>query len=126
MNKLALALLLILPATVSAAPSKPNPADFPLKVHIVSSASRMYITENGSLYTQILETVIDQQPVELQGYSQGVLALADYPARISTKIHAPNHHPNTYDIYRGYDLLLPDGTTRTYSVTRLGPAPTNP
>jgi hypothetical protein len=34
--------------------------------------------------------------------------------------------PNAYDIYRGYDLLLPDGTTRTYTVTGLGPVPTNP
>lgn len=126
MKKLALVLLLLLPATAFAAHPKPNPADFSLKVHVISSAARLFPTDNGSIYTQVLETVIDKQPVELQGYSQGVLALADYPARLSKKVHAPNSHPNTYDIYRGYDLLMPDGTSRTYTVTRLGPAPTNP
>lgn len=126
MNKLALALCLLLPAAAFAASPKPNPADFTLKVHVISSAARQQ-WEDGLLWPyQVLETVIDKEPVELQGNSQGVLALADYPARLSRKVHAPNSHPNTYDIYRGYDLLMPDGTTRTYTVTRLGPAPTNP
>jgi hypothetical protein len=74
--------------------------------------------------------MIDGQPVELQqDYGQptssGILALGDYPARISLNVHGPKN-PNSYDIYRGYDLLMPDGTARTYTVVRLGPAPSHP
>jgi hypothetical protein len=76
-------------------------------------------------YTQVLETTIDNQPVELTGNSMGVLALGDYKARISTAVHGPRN-PNSYDIYKGYDLLMPDGTARTYTITRIGPAPANP
>jgi hypothetical protein len=124
MKKLALAILLLLPATIFAAADKPNRADFPLTVHVVSSAWQIGYSNTPSY--QVLETVIGDQSVELQqGGTSGVLALGDYPARISPKIHGPKN-PNTYDIYRGYDLLMPDGTTRTYTVTGLGPASTNP
>lgn len=125
MKKLALVLLLLLPATAFAAHPKPNPADFTLKVHVISSAALRGWSYGSVDNYQVLEAVIDNQPVQLQGYSLGVLALGDYPARISTKVHGPRN-PNTYDIYRGYDLLMPDGTSRTYTVTRLGPARTNP
>ena len=123
MKKLALAALLLLPATIFAASTKSNRADFPLTVLVVSSAWRMGYGNTASYQT--LETVIDNQSVELQDSTTGVLALGDYPARISPKIHGPKN-PNTYDIYRGYDLLMPDGTTRTYTVTGLGPVSTNP
>lgn len=122
MKKFALALLLILSAAAFAATDKADPADFTVKVHVISSA---FVQTSDNLYGQVLETTIDGQPVQLRGISAGVLALGDYPARISPKVHGP-HNPNTYDIYRGYDLLMPDGTTRTYTVTRLGPASTNP
>ena len=122
MKKLALALLLLLSTTAFAAADKPNSADFTAKVHVISSA---FVQTGDNLYGQVLETTIDGQPVQLRGISAGVLALGDYPARISPKIHGPKN-PNTYDIYRGYDLLMPDGTTRTYTVTGLGPASTNP
>jgi hypothetical protein len=59
-------------------------------------------------------------------YNDGLLALGDYPARVSAKVKSPVT-PNAYDIYQGYDLLMPDGKVRAYTVTRLGPAvPTNP
>ena len=116
------ALLLILSATAFAATDKADPADFTVKVHVISSA---FVQTSDNLYGQVLETTIDGQPVQLRGISAGVLALGDFPARISPKVHGP-HNPNTYDINRGYDLLMPDGTTRTYTVTRLGPASTNP
>jgi hypothetical protein len=97
-------------------------------VHVVSSASLI----TGNVYFQVLETVINGQPVELQesslgvlALSHGVLALGDYPARISLSIHGPKN-PNSYDIYKGYDFLMPDGTVRTYAVTRLGPALSHP
>jgi hypothetical protein len=36
-------------------------------------------------------------------------------------VHAPSKNPNSYDIYRGYDLLMPDQAVRTCQVTGLGP-----
>lgn len=125
MKKLALAFLLLLSTTAFAATDKPNPADFPIKVHVITSSSRFQFDGSLTIAQQILETTVDGQPTEITGISMGVLALGDYQARISTGVHGP-HHPNTYDIYRGYDLLMPDGTTRTYTATRLGPASTNP
>jgi hypothetical protein len=128
MKKSALLLLLFQTVLVFAADKvKANPADFPLKLHITSSASR-FIVYTGAPpdYFQDLETVINGQPTRLEGLSNGVLALGDYPARISTKARPPKN-PNTYDIYQGYDFLLPDGNVRTFYVTRIGPAvPTNP
>ena len=116
---------------------KPNPADFTVKVHVISSGSQIYCVSGLCTACQLLETVIDNQPVELQGggqhliefdlqgKNQGILALGDYPARISLSIHGPKN-PNSYDIYKGYDFLMPDGKVRTYTVTRLGPAPSHP
>ena len=134
MKKLVLALLIMQTAFLLAAPDKPkdkpNPADFTVKVHVLSSGSQTNCVSGLCYVSQLLETVIDNQPVELQGegiHDQpvGVLALGDYPARISPKIHGPKN-PNSYDIYRGYDLLMPDGTARTYTVVRLGQAPSHP
>jgi hypothetical protein len=122
MKKLALALLMLVCVPALAAADKPSPADFTVKVHVISSASTFFRTNKAY---QVLKTTVDGQPMELTGISMGVLALSDYPARISPKIHGPNG-TRTYDLFRGYDLLLPDGTTRTYTVTALGPASTNP
>jgi hypothetical protein len=120
--------LLIQSFAVAFASDQPNPADFSIKVHVVSSRSRAVPNSiNNGIAAQFLETIIDNQPVELGCTSAGVLALGDYPARLSTKVHAPSKHPNTYDIYQGYDLLMPDKEIRTCSVTGLGPIPaTNP
>ena len=127
MKKLALTLLLVLPATIFAAATKPDPADFTITVHVISSSSGTGANAIGPYTTQVLEKTIDSQPVELTSYNiGGVLALGDYKARLSTSVHAPKKYTNSYDIYRGYDLLLPDGTTRGYAVTGLSLAPTNP
>lgn len=125
MRSLALLLLLSTPVVLhAAANTDTNPADYPITVHVVSSAS--HVAEvNGLVYvSQVLEVVIDGQPMQLTGYSQGVLALGDYKARLSSAVHGP-HNPNTYDVYKGYDFLMPDGKVRTYTVTRLGPAVAN-
>jgi hypothetical protein len=127
MKKLGFAFALLSTTLLWAAPDKPNPADFPVKVHVVSSGTNVICGSSPVCsFLQVLETVIDGQPVQLEGSGEGVLALDDYPARISPAIHSRSKHPNSYDIYRGYDLLLPDGTTRTYTVTRLGPASSKP
>ena len=70
------------------------------------------VVQHGSVghQSRCWRLVINGQPVELSRRQPrvGLQALGDYPARISPKIHGPNN-PNTYDVYRGYDLLMPDG-----------------
>jgi hypothetical protein len=141
MKKLALVFLMLqsgfLLAAADKAKNKPDPVEFTITVHVVSAGSQTYCDRGVCIAYQLLETVIDNQPVQLQGGGQvlpgldvqgenvGILALGDYPARISHSIHGPKN-PNSYDTYRLYDLLMPDGTARTYTVMRLGPAPSKP
>lgn len=134
MKRLALIFLMLQTGFVLAATDKPkdkpNPADFTITVHVVSSGKQTDCVSGLCYVSQLLETVMDGQPVELQGegiHDQfvGILTLGDYPARISPSIHGPKN-PNSYDVYRGYDLLMPDGTARTFSVRRPGPAPSHP
>jgi hypothetical protein len=123
MKKLALAVLLFAPLAAVAA-DKPNPADFTLTVHVISSASASYGTGSNHYDEQVLETSIGGQPVQLRRLGESVLALGDYKARSSDKFR-DKHHPSSYDLNEGYELLMPDGTSRTYAVSRLGPAVPN-
>ena len=113
MKKIAELFLLLQTTLLLAAGGAPNPADFPVKVHVVFSR---FVSSAG--YQQV-EAVIDGERVELVAYSQGFLALGDYQARVSTKIHGPKN-PNSYDVYKGYDFLMSDGKIRTYQVTAVG------
>ncbi len=70
---------------------------------------------------QQIDAVVDGQTVHLSAPSLGVLALGDYPAKVSEKVHGP-HNSNSYDLYKGYDLLMPDGKLRTFQVTGIGAA----
>jgi hypothetical protein len=124
MKRIALIFLLLQTTLALRAADKPNSADFNVKVHVMSSGAQWVGTSTA--YVQVLETMIDNQAVELRAAnSDGLLALGDYPARLLAGWHQPKH-PNNYDIYRAYDLLMPDGAKRTFVVTRLGPGPTNP
>ena len=126
MKKLAL-IFLMLQTVFLAAADKANPADFGVKVHVISSSLRHDRT--GFTPSQVLEVTIDGQPIQLTSFllsANAVLAIGDYPARLSTNKAYANQHPNGYDIIRAYDLLFPDGHTRTFTVTRLGPAVSHP
>jgi hypothetical protein len=113
MKKTLLMFVLLQTTLLFAAAGSPNPADFPVQVHVVFTR---FVSSAG--YQQV-EAVIDGQRVELVAFSQGFLALGDYQARISTKIHGPKS-PNNYDVYKGYDFLMSDGKIRTYQVTAMG------
>jgi len=106
MKKMALMFLLLQTTLLLTASDKPNPAVFPVKVHVVFSR---YVQSVG--YQQI-EALIDGERVELTGFSRGVLALGDYPARITPKVHGPKN-PNAYDIYKGYANSHADGIVAT-------------
>ncbi|MGA7157387.1 MAG: hypothetical protein WBY53_11090 [Acidobacteriaceae bacterium] len=123
MKKLALALLLLQPAAIFAATNKPNPADFTIVVHVVSS---QYVISpepaSGYGYQQI-EAVIDGQQVTLANFAKrGVLQPTDYKARQITAVGGfiPKN-ANGFDLFRVYELLMPDGTAREYDVVGLGP-----
>jgi hypothetical protein len=120
MKKPALSLfsILLLPALLSAgAAPKPNPADFTVLVHVVFSRS---ITQVQGGSRQELRGTVDGQEVELTSYStSGVLRPGDYKARLLPNLNGPKH-PNFFDEFVGYDLLLPDGTTRDFALTGLG------
>ena len=121
MRKLILALFLLLPTTfLYAAKPQPNPADYTITVHVVFSRSEPY--GEGALYQpfQELVTVINGQQVELRTTNAGVLALNNYKARVIPTRGVPKN-ANASDVYLTYEFLLPDGTTRTYDVTGLGP-----
>jgi len=102
MKKMALMFLLLQTTLLLAASAAPNPANFPVKVHVCLFALR-------DQHSVPADRGRDRRATgELTGFSLGVLALGDYSARISTKVHGPKN-PNTYDIYKGYDFLMADG-----------------
>lgn len=121
--------LLLLPTPSLLAADKPNPADFPMKIHILSSESRTEYSQQLTVSLQIIHVVIDNQPLELTANAGGVLALGDYPARISPTVHSPKNW-SPYDIVKGYEFLMPDGKLRTFTITAFEPAtpstPTQP
>ena len=119
MKKLAL-ILIFLQATIlyAAKPLPVNPADFTITVHVTTSR---FSISYKDWWGQQLDTLIDGQHIELIAIGQrGVLAPGDYKARLVTADRIPKH-PNGYDIFRIYRLLLPDGTTRDYDLITLGP-----
>jgi hypothetical protein len=70
MKKLALAaLLLAVPLLSAVKVDKPNPAEFTLKVHVISSASRTEYNGTYATNYQVVEATVDGQPVELHGNS---------------------------------------------------------
>jgi hypothetical protein len=118
MKNPALAILLLAPTTVFAATTKPNPADYPVRVHVVGSQG------SGLGTYQHVEAIIDGKQVELQAATRGLLVLGDYQAQPKPGVHPPKDS-NGHDIYQAYELLFSDGTTRYYEVVGLGtPEPT--
>ena len=119
------ALLLLLPGVPMFGATKPNPADFTLKVHVVSVGQELFYNGTYVIY-QRLEVVLDNQQLQLQSGPNafGLLPLGDYPAQIDPRVSAPKY--DSVDVFRGYVLLMPDGSTRRYTLTRIGPAPSRP
>lgn len=113
MYKPAFAFLLLTPMA-KAAP--PNPADYPITVHVSSSSVNvkyegdkapsydyedLHVVINGNKYT--LETS-DHSLV-----SAGPLAPGDYQAKV-----VENLHQRKYTVVRHYVMLFPDGSTATF------------
>jgi hypothetical protein len=101
---------------------KSNPADFPLTVQVTASRlvseCDMIITSVECDLHQHLDVVIDGKKYELAtdaSRGKNVLQLGSYKAKRLTDV--PQQDKSTsYEDHVSYQLLFPDGTTRTYDV----------
>jgi hypothetical protein len=114
MKRTTWSVLLLCAMPMLAAP-KINPAEYTVAVHV--SASR-YAAADG--LSQILSVAIDGKHYELQGgtssakvygHGNGLLDPGDYKAKLSI-----DQHKTPFESVQQYEILLPDGTTRPFSV----------
>jgi len=121
MRKLALAVLLVATPVLAAKP-KPavNPADYTLPVQVnCSFVTHQY---NGTFYIDVvhLGVTLNGKQLELATpFQDGSLPFTPgtYKARL-----LKDSSPNAYEIQQTYELLLPDGKTRSFSVFGIGRA----
>ena len=117
MTKVALAILLVL-STFSVA--APNPDEYSINVHVISSHWVMELAiGTGPEAFQKLKVVIDGKKYELEAptlranLQAGValLALGDYKAKL-----VQDKHKTAYESSQAYEFLFPDNTTRKFTV----------
>jgi hypothetical protein len=129
MKKVSIAILMLMPALSWAAKPTPNPADYPVTVHVQSSqlsyTCHGVSSDCGSV--QHLTVIIDGKKYDLDSDFEfhllqlHVLRLGDYKARIYSDTSKYPHFgkletPNVYEYSRTYEFLFPDGQTREYFV----------
>ncbi len=120
MKKLLVALQLLQSSCVWAAKVKasPNPAIYPLTIHVACSFLRQEY--NGTYARAIVHLGVTLNGNLLDLVTQDSLlpfALGDYKARL-----VKDTSPDSYEIDQTYELLLPDGKLRTFSVSGIGQA----
>lgn len=98
--------------SVAAWPEQPNPADYPLDVHVVSS--RYVVQPEGSKFAdryEVLQVLVSGKKYELRGdppkvnHSFALIVPGDYKARVTS-----DRQKSGYLIYREYELLFLDGS----------------
>jgi len=109
-------LFLVFASSLHAADAKANPADYPLAMHISASA---YASAASPLF-EIVTTTINGKHYQLQGptssskiftHGNGLLNPGDYHCKLST-----DEHKTSYESQQVFEILLPDGTTRKFTV----------
>jgi hypothetical protein len=109
----------VLRAPAFALPPKVNPAEYTIKVHV---SYAQYDPTNG-MY-EILTATINGKHYELEGFTSsartfmhgnGLLNPGDYLAKL-----AKDEHKTSFESLQVFDLLLPDNTTRSFSVIGQG------
>ncbi len=127
MKTVLIAILMLTPALSWAAKPTPNPADYPITVHVQSSQlTYSCLGYSGSCsagqQVQHLTVMVDGKKYELEsGFENYVLRVGDYKARIYV---APNKRPgfekndtpSAYEYTKSYEFLFPDGKMRQYFV----------
>lgn len=90
----------------------PETPEYSMNVHV--NTSRMVQEGTSTAHHQKLSVVIDGKKYELESIASpnALLALGDYKARI-VKDH---HNSSAYDVWRIYELLLPDNKVRQFLV----------
>jgi hypothetical protein len=112
----AIALMLMGGVAFASKPNVPNPADYTLHVQVVCSFARI----NAQLPVQRIGVTIDGVPYELTSYDMpftAILAPGAYPGRLL----AEGQKRADYDLFREYELYLPNQKTRTFYLSGAGP-----
>jgi hypothetical protein len=115
MKKFIAVFCLLLCAATLQAKDKPNPADFPIKIHISGSHIEPY---SGGTYLHV-DTNLNGKKIELTGAAvtykriDMLLIPGDYPAKLLND----SQNPNSAWLGQDYELLLPDGTTWHCSIS---------
>ncbi len=115
MLKLLLSLLLFAPPLLAFAQSK---ADFTLSLHVSESHLGLSCNTNKGTSscksTQVLTAKVEGKKYQLESETflpKGLVALGDYSAKLSD-----HKEKGTGEFTRSYDLMFPDGSTRTFNV----------
>lgn len=124
--KVVLGVVLLLLPTVLFASDIPNPTDYTIDVRVVSSrlafmCGKAFGGDSQCLGPQQITVVIEGKKYELAGGSyrgrggagsrRGLLELGTYKARI-----VKEEHKSTSELFRDYEFLLPDKTTRAFTL----------
>jgi len=113
--KLSLFFLMFVAPSLAFGQSK---ADYTIPVHVLESHIGLSCnTTKGTSScksTQILTAQVEGKKYELESetfFSKGLVALGDYQAKLGDHKEKP-----TGEFTRSYDLMFPDGSTRTFNV----------
>lgn len=96
----------------------PNPADYNINVHVVSSRFQRQYDGGTPVFGQILNVVIDGKKYELwanpmmvSAITPGLIVPGDYKAKLTK-----NKNKGKYAYAMEYELLFPDQTTKKFQV----------
>ena len=113
-----LAIALFLTSSFAWAAAKPDPAECPIVVHVVSSHLEKDYSGGVASIEQVLDVVIDGQKYELIGNPvmvaatrPGTIVPSDYKARVLQEKRKGN-----YAYSAEYEILFPDQTTEKFDV----------
>jgi len=116
--KFLIAILLLTPV-LAHAKWKPNPADYPVTIHVNSSelaiACSIFMGGCNLELRQHLNVVIDGKKYEMNstGFADAALLTGDYKAKLLDEDSpSKDNPPRSYEYHQKYEFLFPDGDTR--------------
>jgi hypothetical protein len=98
--------------------AEPNPSDYTLKVHVISSRLELHLSGGTPSDSEVLRVLIDGKeydldalPIKISFGSFGVIVPRDYKAKI-----VDEKDKSSYLFTRTYEFLFPDQTTMKFRV----------